>query len=513
MCVRRYLVCVFVFTLFAVGLASSATAIEPTKPIYGGTLVIGMDRDVLNIDPHQWTANATRKVMLNVYEGLVRQNEHLQIVPQLARSWEISEDGLVYTFHLVQGARFHNGREFVADDVKYSIERIQDPKTGHPYIEDYQIITDVTVIDDYTVQIKFARPCARGLQLLAGNWCAIVPKEVVEQYGDLNAHPCGTGPFVFKERVAEDHVTLVAFKDYYEKGIPYLDKVIFKVIPEEFSRMADLKAGNIDVLYGVSPEIVATLKKDPNVNYLECSSSNVAFLYLHTQVPPFDDVRVRQAVNYGINREELVTALFGGLASPIAQLVPPNSPVPVKQIEPIYDPDKAKALLAEAGYPNGGVRVTFDAPVFSKLYKELGDLIQLQLMQVGFDVKMSHIDPGTYEEKVIRNKDFQMSLDGTSEHPDPDVKLYVRAHTGAVTNIAEYSNPIVDELLERGRIVTDVNARAEIYNEVMAILYEEAPIIPLLNTKWYLFVRKRVHNMPLDGLTMLQLREVWVEPE
>lgn len=500
-----------VLVVFVFAICFSTLVLSADEPTHGETLVVATDRDILNIDPHQWTANATRKVMLNVYEGLVRQDEQLNIIPQLAKSWEISEDGVVYTFHLKQGVKFHNGREFVADDVKYSIERILKPETGHPYIEDYRSIKNIEIVDKYTIRIEFKYKTARGLQYLAGNWCSIVPKEEIEKYGDLKLHPCGTGPFKFKERVPEDHATLTRFEDYHEEGLPYLDEIIFKLIPEQYSRMADLIAGNSDIIYGLGPEISEELEGKPNISCIETPSSGVSFLYLNTQSAPFDNVKVRQAVNFGLNRAELAISVFGNIASPIAQLVPPSSPVPVKQIVPVYDPDKAKALLAEAGYPSGEVEFTFDSPIFSTAYEVLGDLVQLQLNQAGFNVKMNHIDPGTYEERVIRKKDFQMGLDGTSEHPDPDVKLFVRAYTGAVTNIAGYSNKRVDELLKLGQSTIDLNKRTEIYNEVLQILYEEAPIIPLVTTKWVLYNRDRVHNLKADMLTMLQLKNVWVE--
>lgn len=491
-------------------LVFSPTAVGQT-PKRGGTVVVGYQRDVLNIDPHQWTANVTRKVMLNVYEGLIWKNTKFQVEPRLAESWEISPDNLTVTFHLRRGVKFHNGREMVADDVKYSIERVMDPKTGSQVLPDMECVKEVKVLDKYTVKVIFKRPSARAVELFDGDWCAIVPREEVEKHGDLNQFACGTGPFRLKERVSMQKVVLERNEDYYEKGLPYLDQVIFKIIPEEFSIIADLKAGNTDLTFVCPTEMQGDLKKTPGIIYEETPSSSVSFMAMNTRVAPFNDVRVRQAVAYAVDVKQAVDAAFQGLAEPATSLVPKVGPIKIQASWPYKrDVKKAKALLAAAGYPNG-VEFTLNALGTAQTTRIMAEVLQGQLAEAGIKMNIVYTEPGIYEEKVVRKHDFQAATDGTSEYPDPDVKLYIRLHSGSQTNISGYSNRKVDELLELGRSTLDPEKRRAIYQECIDLVNSEVPILPLAATKFYVFYRDRLKGFVIDPVTMLYFKTVWVE--
>lgn len=480
-------------------------------PKRGGTLYVAYQRDVLNIDPHQWTANVTRKVMLNVYEGLIWKNTKFQVEPRLAERWTVSPDNLVYTFYLRKGVKFHNGREMTADDVKFSIDRVRDPKTGSQVFPDMKCIEEVKVIDKYTVQVIFNEVNARALELFDSDWCAIIPKEEVEKHGDLNQYACGTGPFRLKERVSMQRVVLERNNDYYEEGLPYLDQVVFKIIPEEFSIVADLKAGNTDLTFVVPADMQEDLKQTKGINYIETPSSQVYFMALNNRAKPFDDVRVRQAVACAIDMQEVVEAGFRGLASVATSLVPEVGPVKLPGVPPYQrDVGKAKQLLAQAGYPNG-VKFTLNALGTAEFIRVMTQVMQAQLAEAGIDMEIVYTEPGIYEEKVVRKHDFQAAIDGTSEYPDPDVKLYIRLYSDSQTNISGYSNPEVDRMLDLGRTTVDPTARADLYQQIVEIVHRDVPILPLAAPKFYVYLRDRVNGFVIDPVTMLYFKNVWVD--
>ena len=494
-----------------VALAAAVAAVPASAqaPVRGGTLVVGFQRDVLNIDPHMWTANATRKVMVNVYEGLTGRDAKLNVTPQLAESWVISADGKTYTFKLRRGVKFHDGREMVADDVKYSYERILNPKTGSQVRPDFEVIERVAAPDRQTVVLTLKRPYARTLGMLDGDWAAIVPREEVEKHGDLNAVAVGTGPFKLANRVANQQIVLERNPDYYEAGKPYLDKVVFKIIPDEFALMADLRAGNTDLVFTVPIQMVEELKKAPGVTYLDTPSSIVTFMYLNTQREPFNKPAARQALALALDKAKVVQAAYQSIGRPTPTLVPSTSPVKVSQPADVFDPEKAKALLREGGFANG---FTFTLNVLGSAVtaKAVAETMQAQLKQVGITVNIVYTEPGIYEEQVVRKHDFQAATDGTSEHPDPDVKLYIRLHSQGGTNLAGYANPQVDTLLDQGRQQLDPAQRAQTYTKALAQIHQDVPVVPFAEQRFYVFVRDRVQGLELDPLTMFFFKNAWV---
>ena len=488
------------------GLAAPASAQAPPR---GGTLVVAFQRDVLNIDPHMWTANATRKVMVNVYEGLTGRDAKLAVTPQLAESWTISPDGKTYTFRLRRGVKFHNGREMVADDVKYSYERILNPKTGSQVRPDFEVIERVAAPDRETVVLTLKRPHARTLGMLDGDWAAIVPREEVEKHGDLNTVAVGTGPFKLQSRVANQQLVLERNPDYYEAGKPYLDRVVFKIIPDEFALMADLRAGNTDLVFTVPIQMLDELRKAPGVKYLETPSSLVTFMYLNTQRPPFDKLPARQALTLAIDKAKIVQAAYQAIGRPVPTLVPSTSPVRVTQPADAFDPEKAKQLLREAGQA-GGFTFTLNVLGSAATSKAIAETMQAQLKEAGITMNIVYTEPGIYEEQVVRKHDFQAATDGTSEHPDPDVKLYIRLHAKGGTNLAGYANPQVDALLDQGRQQLDAAQRAQTYTKALALIHQDVPVIPFAELKFYVLVRDRVQGLELDPLTMFFFKSTWV---
>ena len=482
---------------------------EAQAPQRGGTLVVGFQRDVLNIDPHMWTANATRKVMVNVYEGLTGRDAKLNVTPQLAESWTVSPDGKTYTFKLRKGVKFHNGRELTAEDVKYSYERILNPKTGSQVRPDFEVIEAIATPDKATVVLTLKRPYARLVGMLDGDWAGIVPREEVEKRGDLNAVAVGTGPFRLASRVANQQLVLERNPDYYEAGKPYLDKIVFKIIPDEFALMADLRAGNTDLVFTVPTQMLPDLKQAPGIRYLETPSSIVTFMYLNTQREPFSKLAARQALTAAIDKATIVQAAYQAIGRPVASLVPSTSPVRVTVPADEYNPEKAKTLLREAGYPSG---YTFTLNVLGSAAtaKAIAETMQAQLKQAGITMNIVYTEPGIYEEQVVRKREFQAATDGTSEHPDPDVKLYIRLHSKGGTNLAGYANPQVDALLDQGRQQLDPAQRAATYSRALAQIHQDVPVVPFAELRFFVLTRDRVQGFELDPLTMFFFKNAWV---
>jgi peptide/nickel transport system substrate-binding protein len=294
-----------------VGLMMSLVALmggvdaEAATPSPGGTLTIAVPDEPPGLDPTTSPAAAiARLVYNNLLEGLVKLNMQGDIVRALAERYMVSTDGKEYTFTLRRGVKFHNGRPLTADDVKYTLERNRDPQTGHPHRDYYEDIQTIEVIDAHTVRIALQKPSAMFIFNLARANSAIIAREAVERQ---KSHPVGTGPFQFVEWVRGDRITLTRFPDYYESGMPYLDKVIFRFIQDPSAQVAALRAGDVDVIgVGLSPEGAVELKADPQFRVIEGLTTTDVIVAMQNSKPPFSDLRVRKAITYAINRDEVI---------------------------------------------------------------------------------------------------------------------------------------------------------------------------------------------------------------
>jgi len=328
--------------------------------------------DANNLDPQQYQTLAELQILGSVFEGLVAYDQKtLQPVPSLAEKWDVSADGLKYTFHLRQGVKFHNGRVMTADDVKYSFDRLSDPKVATTYatslilgsVAGYadasagkaQGVSGVKVVDPQTVEINLTAPNSALLPALTLIPASVIPKEAVEDTSKkFTENPVGTGPFKVTEWKRQEQVTLAANPDYWG-GKPKIDKVIQRVITEKSSQMVEFAAGNLDFVI-VPPSDVARIKGDASLKdrVQDQSILSIFWLPINLNQPPLDNVKVRQALNYAVDREALVKSVLQG------QAVVANGPIPpgLSAYDPNYKPytydiDKAKQLLTEAGFPNG----------------------------------------------------------------------------------------------------------------------------------------------------------------
>jgi len=471
-----------------------------------GTLQIAVDQAPVGLDPDVVTAFSSFAVVDQIYEGLLEVNSDLQLQPALATDWTVSDDGLTYVFNLRQGVKFHNGRLMTADDVVYSFDRIMDPKTGSPQASRFSEVASIDASGPYQVTFTLKEPFAPFLSNLTNLY--VVPKEVVEANGDLQKVAVGTGPFELETVVPDTYVLLKANPDYYRQGEPKLAELKFNVVPEASTRAAGLRTGTYQLLPTVDAVTAQTLKNAGGVSLLGTQDLAYSLLGLNVSRKPFDDPRVRQAINYAVNRPDITQAVYLGNAVPGGPLSPAlkDWALPVSQF-PCYSPsvDKAKELLSEAGYPNGfsATIVTFGT------IKEVADtaqVLQAQLAQVGITAKVDVEEFGKFVQDW-KNSNFDMFVSLNGGAVDPDGYLYRTFRTGGSTNVFKFSDPGVDQLLDQGRTTTDTGKRQEIYNTLQQQLACTGPIVHIAYGTLFTGVRDNVQGfqqMPTRGLRYLR---------
>ncbi len=439
-----------------------------------GTLEIAVDQSPVGLDPHVVTAFSSFAVLSQIYDGLVETNAELQVEPALAESWDLSEDGLTYTFDLRDGVTFHNGRAMTADDVVYSYERVMDEETGSPQASRFSQVVSAVAVDDDTVVFTLSEPFAPFLVNTAN--LSVVPREVAENE-DLNQVAVGTGPFTLAEVVPDTYVLLEAYPDYYREGEPGVAALRYNVVPEASTRAAGLRNGTYQLLPDVDPATALTLANVPDVSVLSTQDLAYSLLGLNTTVTPFNDPRVREAINLIIDRNEIIEAVYFGEAVPGGPLSPGLSDwaEDVSSFE-CYAPDvdRAKALLEEAGASDLSMNIlTFGT---NKIVSDAAQVIQAQLVDAGIDATVDVEEFGTFVQRW-QNSDFDafVSLNGGSA--DPDGYLYRTFHTDGATNVYKFSDADTDALLDQGRTETTFDARKATYNELQERLACTGPVV------------------------------------
>ena len=432
----------------------------------------------MGLDPHKVTALASFAVIGQVYDGLLEINADLQLEPALASSYEISDDGLVYTFTLREGVVFHNGRPFGADDVVYSLERILDPETGSPQASRFDQVASAEAVDERTVVFTLNEPFAPFLANMPNLY--VVAREVVEEHGDLQQVAVGTGPFRLVEVVPDTYLRLEANQAYYRPEQPGVAGLRYNVVPEGSTRAAGLRTGTYHLLPDVDPTTAVTLRAAPSVTVLEVPGLSYTLLGFNTTRPPFDDPLVRHAINLALDREELVEAVFLGNAVPagplsdaLADWTLPTDEFPCYT----YDPEAARALLADAGHPDG---VAFTILTFGtrRDVADTAQVVQAQLERAGMQVEVNVAEFGTFVQDW-QNSNFDAFVSLNAGSIDPDGYMHRTFISGGSTNVFLYSDPDVDELLARGRTTADVAARQDIYAELQRALACEGPVAHL----------------------------------
>ncbi|MER2115500.1 MAG: ABC transporter substrate-binding protein [Solibacillus isronensis] len=459
-------------------------------------LVFGRGADSVSLDPGIVTDGESFKVTQNLFETLLNFGEQdTTINPGLAKEWEVSEDGLTYTFQLQEGVKFHDGTDFNAEAVIKNINRWKGGKEEDFYYfnsmfkaEGEDIIKDVTAEGDHTVVFTLSRPQAPFLKNLAMSPFGIGSPTAFEAAGDkFGDNPVGTGPFKFTEWKRNDSITIEKFEDYWQEGFPKLDKVIFRSIPDNSARLNELMAGNIDLADGINPSDGKTVEGDSTLQLIERPSMNIGYLGLTNTRAPFDNKLVRQAVNYAIDKQAIVDAFFEGRAEVAANPMPPSISGYNDAISPYpYDPEKAKSLLAEAGYD--GKEIELWAMPVPRPYMpdgaKVAEVIQKNLEDVGIPSKIVTFEWATYLEKAKNGEADAFMLGWTGDNGDADNFIYTLLDKDNIgsNNYAYYTNEEVHSLLIQAQSETDENVRNELYKKAQEIIHDDAPWVPLAHS-------------------------------
>ncbi len=498
--------------LGAVGNAPLRASAQEASPVArtGGTLRVGLSADPAELDPHKTSLTAAWHVLEHIYEGLVTTNAALEPVPVLAEEWEISEDGLTYTFKLRQGVTFHNGREFVADDVKYSYERILDPETASPNVSELGSIETIEVVDPSTVIITLSAPDSSFLAKLMGTSIAIVPKEEVEANGDLMQVAVGTGPFQFVEYVPNSVVTLERYPDYWEEGKPYLDGLEMQIVPDNTSRTTALVTGTVDFIEYAPVQDLPIFESDETIKVAGDQNTNIRYMAINVSREPFTDVRVRQAIAMVIDRGPIIDSAVFGAGTATNILFPESYWAGFPSEIPEPDIEGAKQLLAEAGYPDG-----FKTSILSwAQYAFLSNaaiVIQEQLKQIGIEAELELQENAIYLENYFAGN-FDLSVTGTSAYVDPNDVVLANFGTGESNNGIGYSNPEMDELIAQAMEETDQAERAKIYRRIQEIILEDVVWVNLFIANQYEAMKEYVmgyEHIPTGSNRSFQ--DVWLD--
>ena len=417
----------------------------------------------------------------HVYSNLLRRDRSMRIVGDLAESWQAVRE-TTFVFRLRKGVKWHHGRDFTAEDVRYSFERLLDVKTASPWRSIWMILDRVEVVDATTVRFVTKRPFAPLLSYLAApQYSAIVPREIVERHGDLKTVASGTGPFMLEHFAPGTAVVLQRNPSYYEPAVPLLDRIEFRITPDEKARLAEVNGKAAHYTWSANPVIdtvdktVSILQTDPT-SY--CGQHGLAF---NQTKPPFSDVRVRRAVSVGINRKELIAAVLGGRGQ-ISTKIPPCddefSHAGDERSLPYYGADRAlgRKLLAEAGLP-GGLDATLEVPSAFPQTVRTGEVMREQLARIGVRATIVPLDWDTALENFIRTKYDGMAMLPLVWQPDPDAHMYDIFHSVSSINLGKFDDRIVDRLLEQGRATLEPISRAGIYRALQWHVADQAYMI------------------------------------
>jgi peptide/nickel transport system substrate-binding protein len=501
--------------------ALTAPALAQTPP---GVLIVAQIAEPKSLDPHAVTAVNDFRILMNVYDGLVSyKSGTLEVEPALAESWTISEDARTYTFKLRQGVAFHDGTPFNAEAVKFNFERML--KEDHPFHDTgpfplsffFGAIEAIEAPDTRTVIFKLKEPYAPFLSNLAYPTGLIVSPEAVKTHGkDFGRHPSGTGPFKFVEWESSAKVVVEANADYWN-GAPKLKAVVFRPITDANTRVAEMLSGGVDVMVEVPPDNVATFANDAGFTAHEQAGPHLWFLIFNTKEGPLKDKRVRQAVNYAIDKKALVDNVLQGTAVVAAGPTPPAfSWAYDDQLQPYpHDIEKAKSLLKEAGAE--GASLTFYVTEGGSGMLDpiaMGAAIQADLAEVGLHVRIETYEWNTFLSKVNPGLEGKADMAEMSWMTnDPDTLPYLALRTEATPdkggfNSGYYSNPKVDDLLEAARRETEQAKRASLYKEMQRIVRDDAPWAFIANWKQNAVTSARVEGFALQPSFFLLLRDV-----
>lgn len=484
---------------------------------YGDAIVTASISDARNLIPILASDSASAGISSLVFNGLVKYDKDINIVGDLAENWEVLEGGLTIVFHLRRGVAWHDGKPFTARDVEFTYKKLIDPAVRTPYSGDFERVKSLEIVDDYTVRVTYKEPFAPGL----ASWgMGILPKHLLERE-DLNRaafgrHPVGTGPYKFRRWRTAELIELVANEDYFE-GRPHIDRYIYRIIPDEATIFLELQTEGVDEA-GLTPLefLRQTETKFFKEKYNKFRFPSFSYVYMGYSLkdPRFEDIRVRRAINYAVNKDEIVEGVLSGLGRVSTGPFIPESWAYNRSVAASgFDPAKARSLLTEAGWldSNGDGWLEKDGRIFEFTIltnqgnlerQRCAEIIERRLKDVGIKVRIKVIEWSVFINEFVNKRDFDAVLLGWSLGRDPD--CYDIWHSSKTRpgefNFIGYKNEEVDRLLVEGRRTFDESRRAEIYHKIHGILYEDQPCLFLYVPDNLEIVHKRFKGIEVSPI-------------
>jgi peptide/nickel transport system substrate-binding protein len=493
--------------ILALLVAPAAVFAQDETPVNGGTLRAAWQARWESLDPHIASSEASFQVLNNVLETLTTFDDEINLIPGLAETWSVSEDGLTWTFNLVQDATFSNGRPFTAEDVVWSWQRLIDPEIASG--NSWRLGTGAVIeaVDEHTVTITTEAPQATLPATVASLSTGIMASESVNEEG-LVTTPIGTGPFVIGEVEGTTRLVLERNENYRVEGVPYLDAVEITPITDAAARELALQGGEVDWIFTVSPQNIPALQEDPNVVVEISPRLSYDYFGLNLNREPFSDVRVRQAIAYAIDRQVICDFAFFSLCEAIHGPVATGSPWYFDYAPYERDLDKARQLLTDAGYPDGFTMQMMPAIGFEETIRG-AQVVQQQLAEVGITVEIDAVEFGEWLERQGAG-DFDSFMLSWLALTSVEDYFFLQHRTGQSFNFTGYSNPEFDALVDQAREVEDFDERYALYEQANKILVDDAPYIYMYAKSEVKAWSPRVHGYTVRADSANNFWTVWL---
>ncbi len=488
------------------------TSEPPKQPKAGGTLIAARAADMKGLDPHKQTAFSSFRVLEHIYDSLLALDKDMNVVPNLAESWEWSNENKTLTMKLRQNVKFHNGEPMTSADVKASYERILNEETGAAARSFFTSIESIETPDDYTVVFNLTAPNSAILAAMTNPNSGILSKKLLDEGWDPASEAIGTGAFKLVKWEADNILVLEKNPDFWIPGQPYLDGIEFRTLPDESSILAGLRAGTLDWALINNPRVGIVARGNPNLKVSTAPALAYHVLQLNALRPVFQDVRVRQAISCAIDRQQVLDTASLGEGIVTGPATPPFYHAPDGSLYCYQkDIEKAKALLVEAGSPEVKFTIIAASDEPPTAVAEAQN-IQAQLAEIGVAVEIETLELGVYVDRWLK-ADFDAAAALNGGNPDPHNMFFRYWHsTGNLNKVANYSDPKIDALLSQAQSITDPAERKAIYDEVQKLLTEAAPWIWLYVGYEYRAMQPYVMGYtPLSNGATLYLRETWLD--